>query len=123
MMKLANWAKQIGITYHAAWRMYKAGKIPYKTEQLPTGTIIVYPNQRRNSEHTVLYARVSSRDQQLDLERQLNRLRDFAAANNYHISKEVQEIGSGLNGQRKKLLAIQKLSFPPIRSVTIAFQK
>lgn len=42
-MKLSAWAKQIGITYNTAWRMYKAGKIPHKTEQLPTGTIIIHP--------------------------------------------------------------------------------
>lgn len=106
MMKLSKWAKEIGITYHAAWKMYKAGKIPYKTEQLPTGTIIVYPKRKREGQKAVLYARVSSRDQKEDLERQLNRLRDFAAANNYPIVKEIKEIGSALNGRRKKLLNV-----------------
>ena len=105
-MKLSKWAQEIGITYHAAWKMYKAGKIPYKTEQLPTGTIIVYPNKERKGQKAVLYARVSSRDQKEDLERQLNRLRDFAAANNYPIIKEIKEIGSGLTGRRKKLLKV-----------------
>jgi predicted site-specific integrase-resolvase len=106
MMKLSKWAQEIGITYHAAWKMYKAGKIPYKTEQLPTGTIIVYPKMKLKAQKAVLYARVSSRDQKEDLERQLNRLRDFAAANNYPIIKEIKEIGSALNGRRKKLLNV-----------------
>lgn len=105
-MKLSKWAQEIGITYHAAWRMYKAGKIPYETEQLPTGTIIIYPKRKKEGQKAVLYARVSSRDQKEDLERQLNRLRDFAAANNYPIIKEIKEIGSGLDGRRKKLLNI-----------------
>ncbi|MFX1283031.1 MAG: recombinase family protein, partial [Promethearchaeota archaeon] len=48
-----------------------------------------------------LYARVSSRDQKEDLDRQLNRLRDFAVANNYPVLKEIKEIGSALNGKRK----------------------
>ncbi|MFX0050197.1 MAG: IS607 family transposase [Candidatus Hermodarchaeota archaeon] len=107
-MKLSQWAQEIGITYHAAWKMYKAGKIPYKTEQLPTGTIIVYPRTKKKTQKAVLYARVSSREQKNDLERQLNRLRDFAAANNYPIIQEIKEIGSALNGRRKKLLDILK---------------
>ncbi len=108
VMKLSTWAQEIGITYHAAWKMYKAGKIPHETEQLPTGTIIVYPRKQKKTQKAVLYARVSSRDQETDLERQLNRLRDFAAANNYPIIQEVKEIGSALNGRRKKLLNILK---------------
>ncbi|MHA1967947.1 MAG: IS607 family transposase [Candidatus Hodarchaeales archaeon] len=105
-MKLSQWAQEIGITYHAAWKMYKAGKIPHKTEQLPTGTIIIYPKKERKEQKAVLYARVSSRDQTEDLRRQLNRLRDFAAANNYPVIKEIMEVGSALNGRRRKLLNI-----------------
>jgi predicted site-specific integrase-resolvase len=106
LMKLSQWAQEIGITYHAAWKMYKAGKIPHKTEQLPTGTIIIYPKKERKEQKAVLYARVSSRDQTEDLRRQLNRLRDFAAANNYPVIKEIMEVGSALNGRRRKLLNI-----------------
>ncbi|MFX1511721.1 MAG: hypothetical protein ACFFCQ_03980 [Promethearchaeota archaeon] len=42
-MKLSDYAKLKGLCYLTAYRMYKAGKIPHPTEQLPTGTIIVYP--------------------------------------------------------------------------------
>ncbi len=100
-MKLSVWAKQIGITYNTAWRMYKAGKIPHKTEQLPTGTIIIHPATELIGDKVVLYARVSSRDQKKDLERQLERLRTFSANKSYQIAKEITEIGSGLNGWRK----------------------
>ncbi|MFX1286375.1 MAG: IS607 family transposase, partial [Promethearchaeota archaeon] len=34
------------------------------------------------------------------------RLRDFAAANNYPVIKEIKEIGSALNSRRKKLLEV-----------------
>ncbi|KYC42695.1 hypothetical protein WA1_15245 [Scytonema hofmannii PCC 7110] len=37
-MKLADYAKAIGISYQTAWRHFKAGKIPYPTKQLDTGT-------------------------------------------------------------------------------------
>lgn len=42
-----------------------------------------------------LYARVSSADQRTDLERQIQRLRDYAAARGYQVAKEVTEIASG----------------------------
>ena len=40
-MKLSNYAKQIGISYNTAWRMWKRGQLP--GYQLPTGTVIVEP--------------------------------------------------------------------------------
>lgn len=40
-MKLAEYAKAIGISYQTARRHFKAGKIPYPTRQLDTGTVIV----------------------------------------------------------------------------------
>jgi predicted site-specific integrase-resolvase len=106
-MKLAAWAREKGISYKTAWKMYKTGKIPHPTEQLPIGTILVYPDNReesRSSRKAVIYARVPSRGQKDDLLRQLQRLRDFAAIHGYTIAKEITEIGSGLKGKRKKLL-------------------
>jgi predicted site-specific integrase-resolvase len=53
-----------------------------------------------------LYARVSSVDQKNDLERQLERLKDYAAAREYHVTRTIQEIGSGLNDRRPKFLKL-----------------
>lgn len=50
-----------------------------------------------------LYARVSSANQKEDLTRQLARLKDYASAKGYQVSKEVIEMASGLNGKRPKL--------------------
>src|SRR5262249_13159427 len=55
-----------------------------------------------------LYARVSSNDQQTDLKRQMERLKDYAASKGWIVAKEVKEIGSGLNGNRSKLIALLK---------------
>lgn len=41
-MRLSAWAKSNGLTYKAAWRMWKAGKLPVPAEQLPTGSVIVH---------------------------------------------------------------------------------
>ncbi len=107
-MKLSDYAKTKGISYKTAWRMYKAGKIPHPTEQLPTGSIIVYTNQDGQQGKTAIYARVSSYDQKEDLERQVQRLRDYCANQGLSITQEITEIGSALNGKRKKLLRILK---------------
>ena len=53
-----------------------------------------------------LDARVSSFDQKHDLERQLERLKDYAAAYGYYVTRMVSEIGSGLNGGCSKFLKL-----------------
>ena len=53
-----------------------------------------------------LYARVSSHDQRSDLDRQLARLSQFAAERKLHVVESVAEVGSGLNGKRRKLMRL-----------------
>jgi putative resolvase len=64
-----------------------------------------------------LYARVSSADQKSDLERQMQRLRDYAAAKGYSVSKEVSEIASALNEHRPKLSKL--LTDPTIGTMVV----
>jgi putative resolvase len=102
-MKLSQYAKQNGISYKTAWRWYKAGTLDaYQTE---TGTVIVRDKAdvKPLTGRIALYARVSSLGQKEDLERQIQRLKDYAAAKGYQVSKEVTEIASGLNDKRPKL--------------------
>lgn len=115
-MKLSDWARKNGLDYKTAYRLYKSDKFPLPTEQLPTGTILVHEFPEKNRD-AALYARVSSSDQKKDLERQLKRLRDFASANGLHVVKEVTEVGSGLNGRRKKMLKL--LSDPKIGLIVV----
>jgi predicted site-specific integrase-resolvase len=49
---------------------------------------------------------VSSVDQKSDLERQMERLKDYAAAHGYQVTRMVQEIGSRLNERRPKFLKL-----------------
>ena len=49
---------------------------------------------------------VSSIDQKSDLDRQMQRLKDYAAARGYTVAKEVIEIASGLNDMRPKFLKL-----------------
>lgn len=104
-IKLSQWARNNGLTYKGAYRLFRAGQLPCRTAQLATGTIIVYPAVSLPS-RVAIYGRVSSQDQATDLSRQLDRLRSFCAARGLTVAEVHGEIGSGLNGRRKKLLAL-----------------
>jgi len=116
-MKLSQYAKRAGVTYKTAWRWYKAGMLD--AYQTPTGTIVVREekNLTPTTGRIALYVRVSSADQRDDLARQLQRLRDYAAAKGYTVSKEVVEIASGLNDGRPKLSKL--LSDPTIGTIIV----
>jgi predicted site-specific integrase-resolvase len=53
-----------------------------------------------------VYARVSSADQRADLDRQVARVTTWAAGQHLAVSRVVTEIGSALNGRRKKFLGL-----------------
>jgi putative resolvase len=76
-MKLSAYAKQVGVTDKTAYQWWKAGQLA--AYQLPTGTIIVR-EPKTVATGVALYARVPSVDQKDDVTRQLQRLRDYAAA-------------------------------------------
>jgi putative resolvase len=116
-MKLSEWATQQGITYKTAWNWYKTGKLPIRAEQMPTGTIIVYPEAQRERTKVTIYARVSSHDQKADLVRQASHLKDFASGNGWTVAAVVDEVGSGLNGRRIKLLKL--LSDPSVGTILV----
>lgn len=105
-IRLSEWAKLNSYTQKGAYLLWKRGKFPYSTIQLPSGMVLVEVDEFEKDKECIIYARVSSNDQKEDLERQANRLKDFAISNGYIIKDIVTEIGSGLNGNRKKLLKI-----------------
>ena len=108
-VKLSEYAKQMGVTYKTAHQWWRAGQLV--GFQLPTGTIIVR-EPKPAAAGAALYARVSSADEKDDLTRQVQRLRDYAAARGYQVIAEVTEIASGLIDERpklKKLLANAKV--------------
>lgn len=105
-MKLSTWAREQGISYKTAWRLWKAGKLPVPAEQLATGTVIIHARPANEPPGVALYARVSSADQKADLNRQLSRLVEFSAKHGFCVVEAVQETGSGLHGRRKALLRI-----------------
>jgi len=55
---------------------------------------------------TAVYARVSSAEQRADLDRQVARVTAWATAQQIPVGKVVVEIGSALNGLRRRFLAL-----------------
>jgi putative resolvase len=104
-MRLSQYAKKMGVSYKTAFRWWKAGKLD--AYQLDTGTVIVRePAQPQEEMSVALYARVSEASQKEDLERQMQRLKDYAAARGYQVTKTVSELASGLNDSRPKFLKL-----------------
>jgi putative resolvase len=106
-MKLSQYTKKVGVTYRTAFRWWQNGDI--KGYQLPSGTIVVTEGEQRQESRTgqvVIYARVSSHQHRANLERQAERLEDYCAAKGYRVSRVVKEIGSGVNDNRAKFLAL-----------------
>lgn len=101
-MKLSEWAQREGIHYTTAWRWWRAGKLPVPARQTSTGTILVDVQPSRAG-RLVVYARVSSHDQRVDLDRQVARVTQWATRQGLAVNEVIGEVGSGLNGKRPKL--------------------
>ncbi|MFL5653604.1 MAG: recombinase family protein [Ktedonobacteraceae bacterium] len=95
------------MTYKTAYRWWKAGKLD--AYPMDTGTVIVRDPLKVRATNVALDVRVSSVDQRNDLERQLERLKDYAAAQGYQVTRMVSEIGSGLNDRRPKSLKLLQI--------------
>ena len=104
-MKLFEWAEQEGVHYQTQWRWFRGGQLPVPATKTPTATILVdVPRSAgKRNERAVVYARVSSHDQRSDLDRQVARTTAWATAQGMTISDVVTEVGSGMNGRRRKL--------------------
>lgn len=119
-MKLSEWARREGIDYSTARRWFHSGILPVEAHQLPTGTILVEDAGRGSSGDAaavVIYARVSGHDQKADLDRQVARLAEYASKRGLSVAKTVTEIGSGLNGERKKLARV--LRDPEVSTILV----
>jgi len=104
-MKLSAWAKRQGVRDQTAWNWFHAGIWPIPARPRPTGTSLV-DEATIEPGPVAIYARVSSPDQKADLDRQVSRLVSFAIERHLPVGRVITEVGSGLNGQRPKLVAL-----------------
>ena len=116
-MKLSTYAKQLGLSYSTAWRMWKRGEIA--GYQLVSGTVIV--NQPEQESHVTrkvaIYARVSNSENKKNLDTQAERLVAWCTMQGWSGVQVVKECGSGVNDQRPRFLAL--LADPSITHIVV----
>jgi predicted site-specific integrase-resolvase len=107
-VNLKEWAAATGVSYVTARRLYAAGALPVPTYRLGRLIMVGAPltGAAQGAGRAVVYARVSSADQKPDLDRQVARVTMWATGRHLAVDGVVTEVGSALNGQRKKFLAL-----------------
>ncbi|SDQ31409.1 Predicted site-specific integrase-resolvase [Arthrobacter crystallopoietes] len=101
-VKFSQYAKNAGIGYRAAWNRYKAGRIEGAWQD-EHGTIHVPDPASALAPKAAVYARVSSHTQKEDLERQAQRMIDYALARGLQVVSVTKEVASGADDSRPKL--------------------
>lgn len=111
MKKLSQYAKENKVTYRTAWNHFKKGLID-GAYQLPTGTVVIPDSfKSKDKDYIVTYARVSSSENKSNLKLQSKRLIDYCNAKGWIVNEKIEEIGSGVNDKRKKLLNLLKQKY------------
>jgi predicted site-specific integrase-resolvase len=116
-VNLKEWAASQGISYATARRWYESGKLPVPAYQAGRLIVIGEPSAARSAGITVVYARVSSAGQKSDLDRQIARVTAWATSQGIAVDRVVTEVGSALNGRRRKFLAL--LRDPSVSAIAV----
>ncbi|MFF5574346.1 MULTISPECIES: IS607 family transposase [Streptomyces] len=119
-MNLTEWAKMQGVHPQTAYRWFREGTLPVPAQRVGPRTILVNVGVNAAPEAIGglgLYARVSSHDQNTDLERQVARLSRWAAQAGHRVVRVEAEIASGMNGARPKVKRL--LADPDVTTVVV----
>jgi predicted site-specific integrase-resolvase len=119
-VNLKEWAAATGISYATARRRYESGTLPVPTYRLGRLIMVGEPvagAATTAAGQTVVYARVSSAEQRADLDRQVARVTVWATGQRLPVDRVVTEVGSALNGRRKKFLAL--LRDPAVSTIVV----
>ena len=120
-MLVREWARREGLHPQTVWKWCREGTMPVPAEQTPTGAWLIhdpkYETALTITGRTVCYARVSSTDQKNDLQRQADRLKAFAFNMGVDTPEVVTEVGSGMNGKRRKLNKL--LADPTVTTIIV----
>ena len=118
VVNLKEWAAREGVHHVTAYRWFREGKLPVAARRVGR-LILVDPAATEPAPLgvTVVYARVSSADQKGDLDRQVARVTTWATGQQLAVSRVVTEVGSALNGRRKKFLGL--LRDPAVSTIVV----
>ena len=117
-MNLKEWAASQGVSYAVARKWYRAGVLPVPARKVG-GLVLIgdLSEQHADPGSSVVYARVSSADQRPDLDRQVSRVTQWATGQHLAVDRVVTEVGSALNGHRRKFLAL--LRDPAVSTIVV----
>jgi putative resolvase len=114
---LREWALAQGVHPVTAYRWFREGEMPVPA-RCAGRLILVDPDPTPAVvDMVVAYCRVSSADQEADLERQVGRVVAGATERGLAVSRVVSEVGSGMNGHRRTLTRI--LSDPAVTVIVV----
>ena len=106
-MNLAAWAERNGVARVSAYRWFRAGLLPVAAQRVGRLILVDEPTGKAGvCGRTAVYARVSSAGQKADLDRRVARVTAWATTRQIPVDKVVTEVGSALNGHRRKFLAL-----------------
>jgi putative resolvase len=110
-IKLSEYAKMMGISHKTAWRWYRSGLIT--GEKIGERTILITiddPGEKAqhssNEKAVYIYCRVSTSRDRENLERQVERVKEYCRGKGYQVAQAVMEIASGMNDKRPKLISL-----------------
>lgn len=108
-MKNREVCKFYNITRLTLNNWVKAGKIKYKI--LPSGRYdyIIDEDKKESERENIIYARVSTSIQKENLERQIQRIKDYCSAKGFIVSETLYDIGSALNYNRRGYVKLLNL--------------
>jgi predicted site-specific integrase-resolvase len=118
VVNLKEWAEREGVHHVTAYRWFREGKLPVPARRVGR-LILVDPAATAPAvgDRIAVYARVSSADQRSDLDRQVARVTEWATGQGMAVERVVTEVGSALNGRRKKFLAL--LRDPSVTAIVV----
>lgn len=116
-MNLKEWAAANGVGYSTARQWFLDDKLPVSARKVGGLILVDEPERHAVLDMAVVYARVSSADQKADLDRQVARIVTWAVGRNLAVGKVVTEVGSALNGHRRKFLTL--LRDPSVTTIVV----
>jgi putative resolvase len=115
-IKISEYAKLMGISHKTAWRWYRSGVISGEVigprnifidvEENPKNVPPTFPIQ--TSKSVFIYCRVSTRRDKENLDRQIERVKEYCRGKGYQITQVIAEVASGMNDKRPKLISLLK---------------
>jgi putative resolvase len=107
-VKLSQFAKNQGITYQSAWKMWERGEI--EGIKLESGTILVsgWAKSITDAPKAVIYVRVNDPKLGDTIKDQIKEAQEYCIERDYEVVDIVSEISQGINFNKPKLIEVLK---------------